>query len=124
MNDTSDTNNADGMVNTRCKLGDIAWISNALRKVNIGKVVTVKEYLGYFQKDAIIVLIGEHYSAFITGHYWVIENSSSSIETQYGRSTIAIQPDLWLVPITPPGVNAEAQKHNLISRTFKEVELI
>tara|TARA_R110000782_G_scaffold146415_1_gene239176 strand:- start:511 stop:843 length:333 start_codon:yes stop_codon:yes gene_type:complete len=102
------------MISTRCKQGDMSIINNAIRPENKGKIVKVSEYLGYHLANDIIVLLGEHYSAFITGHYWLIESSSSSLETQYGRSMIAIQPDLWLTPITPPGSNTnESYKSQL-----------
>jgi hypothetical protein len=95
------------MIEAKCRQGDLAIINKSIRLVNTGKIVTVSEYLGYFHADTIIELLGEEYCLFVSSHYWVIESSSSSLQTQYGRSMIAIQPDIWLTPITPPGQNMD-----------------
>lgn len=83
----------------KCKAGDIAVIIEALRPANKGLVVDVKEYLGFYLKDDVIEINKEHYKAFISDNYWIIENSYGEIETQFGKSKMAFTPDSWLEPI-------------------------
>lgn len=82
----------------RCKPNDLALIINALREVNVGRIVECKEHLGYFQKDEPLMYSGEKWAAQDTGHIWVVF-CSSGVETQYGSSKVALMMDHWLMPI-------------------------
>lgn len=83
----------------RCKLGDLAFINKSIRPRNVGKVVTCKEYLGYFIEGE---SINEYSVAFMTDHFWLIESNRQDIELMDGMASTAYVPDLWLTPITPP----------------------
>lgn len=83
----------------RCKQGDLAWINKSIRQKNIGKVVTCKEYLGYFIEGENIT---EYTVAHMTDHFWLIESNQPDIEVLNGHVSTAYLPDLWLTPITPP----------------------
>lgn len=83
----------------RCKQGDLAFINKSIRPANVGKVVTCKEYLGYFICEENIT---EYTVAHMTDHYWLVESGHGDIELQHGHASTAYIPDLWLTPITPP----------------------
>lgn len=97
-----------------CKPNDLAYIKKALRPVNIGRIVTCKELLGYFFKGEQLKWNGEMFVTFEADNYWVIE-SKMGIETLYGNSTQAFCPDSWLIPIR--GVEEE-----LATETADELE--
>ena len=82
----------------RCKPSDLAFIIRAMNKVNIGRIVLCKEYLGYYQKDEPVMYSGEKWAAQDTGHIWVVF-SESGLTTLYGSSKIALMMDHWMVPI-------------------------
>lgn len=95
-----------------CKQGDLAFIKNAVRKENIGLIVTCIENLGYFLKGDKIEISGELWEAAISDNYWLIESSSSSIETMFGKSKIAYGPDTWLFPIKPKELDENIYTQN------------
>ena len=80
------------------KVSSLAFIKKAIRKENIGKIVTCVKYLGHFEKEATITIHGENWSAIDTGDYWLI---SGNIETMYGMATESHIPAHWLSPIEP-----------------------
>lgn len=82
----------------KCKLNDIAFIKKALRKENIGRVVTCTKYLGYYERGATITINGENWVAFDSDDYWEV---SGNIETQFGSAKQAYIMDSWLSPIKP-----------------------
>ena len=82
----------------KCKQGDLAFIKKALRKENIGRVVTCSKYLGYFERGATIVINGEQWKAFDSDDYWEV---TGRLETQFGTATHAYIMDSWLSPIEP-----------------------
>lgn len=82
----------------KCKTGDLAFIKKALRKENIGRVVTCTKYLGYFERGATIVINGEHWKAFDSDDYWEV---TGRLETQFGVASQAYIMDSWLSPISP-----------------------
>jgi len=86
----------------RCKVNELCWINKAQHLMNIGKIVTCNEYLGYFQRNEQFIHQGETWYAADTGHLWVI-SSKYGLETQYGTSTTAHIQDRWLTPIIPRG---------------------
>ena len=92
----------ESLPNLRCGVSDMCWINKALHTVNVGKIVTCREYLGYFQRDEKFIHQGETWYALDTGHLWVI-NSQHGLETQFGLSKTAHIPDRWLTPIIPRG---------------------
>jgi hypothetical protein len=81
-----------------CKLGDIAYIKKAIRKENIGLIVSVVSLLGSFKQGESYMWNGEQFLAYDTDSHWIIE-SKSGIETQYGKSKQAVIMDSWLIPI-------------------------
>lgn len=83
----------------RCEKDDLAYIKSALRQANVGLAVECKEYLGYYLKDDIVEVYGEHFRAIISDNYWLIENGYGEIETQFGKSKVAYHPDTWLEPV-------------------------
>lgn len=85
----------------QCRLGDLAFIRKSVRPPNIGLIVQCTELIGYIEKDAKFMWNGEQWAAPDTGDFWVITSSSSSLETQYGKSTQAFILDAWLTPIKP-----------------------
>lgn len=80
------------------KVGSLAFIKKAIRKENIGKVITCVKYLGFFEKGATITIHNENWSAIDTGDFWLI---SGNIETMYGTATESHIPAHWLSPISP-----------------------
>lgn len=82
-----------------CEKGDLAFIKKSIRPINVGLIVTCENYLGYYLQGDHIEISGEHWIAPISDNYWYIRSSNSSIETQYGKSSAAYIPDLWLTPI-------------------------
>jgi len=83
---------------TICKKDDIAFVKKALRPKNIDKVVTVKTYLGYYERAQPYVWNGETFLAFDSDDHWIIE-CNSGLETQFGSSLQAVIMDSWLFPI-------------------------
>lgn len=91
----------------RCKINDVAYINKAIRKENVGLIVTCKEYLGYYLQGDIVEISGERYIAIDSDNYWLIENKNSSIETQFGKAKNAYIGDLCLTPIKSDGLNLD-----------------
>ena len=98
----------------QCKLGDLCYIKKSMRPANIGLIVTCQSYLGYFLEGDTIEMNGESWLAPFSDNYWLITNSSGSIETQFGKSKEAYIPDLWLVPITGLPLEEEEDLYNTI----------
>lgn len=91
----------------KCKLGDMAFIKKALRKENIGLIVTCKKYIGYYLKGDLIEIDKELWEAPYSDNYWIIESSSGSINTLFGKATTAYGPDTWLHPIKPDTLDTD-----------------
>lgn len=87
----------------KCKVGDLAFIRNAIRVANLGRVVTCKVNLGYFIRGETIMHNGEAWIAFETDFTWVV---TGNLETLYGTSTEALIPDSWLTPIRTDPLDA------------------
>lgn len=87
------------MSSPRNKQGQMAFVKKALRKTNIGKIVTCVRYLGYYSQGDVIEISGERYLAYDTDHFWII--SANTLETQYGPSREVYSMDSWLTPIPP-----------------------
>ena len=97
----------------KCKLNDLCFILNSLRPSNLGKVVEIVEYLGYFQKDEQYKWNGEVWTAFDTDHYWVIKGN---LETMYGISKMATIMDSWLLPLdSEPANDSVMQEEELVA---------
>jgi hypothetical protein len=94
----------------KCSVGDLAFINKALRPENVGKVVTCVKYLGYYARGDVIVISGEHFYAFDSDNYWLIE--ASALETQFGASKVAYSMDSWLTPIKPVDLSDEEEQEN------------
>lgn len=84
-----------------CKQGDLAFIKKALRQENVGLIVECKKYLGYYCHGDYMQINGELWVAPHSDNYWLIESSTGSIETMFGKSKVAYGPDTWLSPIKP-----------------------
>ena len=91
----------------KCKQGDLAFIKKALRKENIGRIVTCTRYLGYYERGAPIVINGETWFAFDSDDYWEV---TGNIDTQFGSAKQAYIMDSWLSPINPLGEDKETDK--------------
>lgn len=85
----------------RCKLGQLAFIKKSIRTENIGLIVSCKENLGYHLRGDIVEINKERFMSPDSDNIWIIESSSGSIETQFGKSKIGYIPDTWLEPIEP-----------------------
>lgn len=72
---------------TRCKVGDIAVITNADNKNNIGKFVTCEKYLGH-------IPVQGKYGSRVREAWHVSGNAT----TWNGAGFLAV-PDEWLKPI-------------------------
>lgn len=83
----------------RCKQGDLAFVIKAIRQSNIGLIVLVEEYVGYFQRGEEYYYGGLRLVAYDTGHVWKVTSSSKSIDTIDGKSNFALTIDTWLTPI-------------------------
>jgi hypothetical protein len=87
------------MSDPRCKPGQLAFVKKALRKENVGKIVTCIKYVGYYSQGDVIEISGERFLAYDTDHYWIIK--ANALETQFGPSREAYTMDSWLQPIEP-----------------------
>lgn len=83
----------------RCKKGDLAFITKSIRTTNIGLIVSVDDYVGYFQRGEMYSYGGLPMVAYDTGHVWKITSPTKSIETIDGKSFFALNLDQWLTPI-------------------------
>jgi hypothetical protein len=90
-----------------CKQGELAFIKKSMRPENIGLIITCKENLGYYLQGDKIEISGGLREAVVSDNYWLVESSSGSILTKYGKSKIAFTPDLWLSPIRPEKLDEE-----------------
>ena len=73
----------------KCKLNDLCFVIKSKIQSNIGKIVTCKEYLGFFEKG-IYSINGERLVAFESNHYWrVVGNVAtwSGLDDGYGFSS-------------------------------------
>ena len=82
----------------KCKLNQLAFVKKAIRKENIGRIVTCSKYLGYFERGATIVINGEYWVALDSDDYWEV---TGRLETQFGTAYQAYIMDSWLSPISP-----------------------
>lgn len=82
----------------KCKQGNLAFIKKALRKENIGRIVTCTKYLGYYSRGDTITISGENWLAPDSDNYWCV---SGNLETQFGTASQAYIMDSWLAPIEP-----------------------
>lgn len=85
----------------KCKVGDLAFIKKSIRPENIGLIVCCKENLGYHLRGDIVEINKERFMSPDDDNIWIIESTSGSIETQFGKSKIGYIPDTWLQPIEP-----------------------
>jgi len=83
----------------KCKQGDQAYIIFSIRPENIGREVSVADYIGHFNQGELFQFRGMACKAVVTDHYWWIEAQDLSI--QLGPSPRAYIADSWLEPIKP-----------------------
>lgn len=83
-----------------CKEGDKAYIVFSIRPENVGRVVSVAEYIGKFAEGEDFEFRGMSCRALVPDHYWWIEADDLSIAL--GPSPRAYIADSWLRPIKPP----------------------
>jgi hypothetical protein len=103
----------------KCKTGDLAFIKKAIRKENIGKVVTCTKPLGYYSRGATIVINGESWVAIDSDDFWLIEGN---IETMYGSAKQSHIPDSWLSPIKPLSDDEENETDTPLITDLETVE--
>ena len=70
-------------------------------------IVECKEYLGYYLKGDKVEINKEFWSVPISDNYWLIESSTCSIGTLFGKAKNAYGPDTWLSPIKTDGIDDE-----------------
>jgi hypothetical protein len=90
----------------KCKLGDLAFIRKAIRKENIGKIVTCVKHVGHYNRGDKIIIHGEAWAAIDTDDFWLV---SGNIKTMYGKATEGYIPDSWLSPIQPLNDDEETE---------------
>lgn len=84
----------------KCEPGDLAKIIYSLRPANLGKVVLVENYIGYFQQGEDFDFRGIVCKAIVTDHYWWI-STEYGLQNMMGDTPKAYIPDSWLDPIRP-----------------------
>lgn len=84
----------------KCEKGDLAKIIHSLRPTNIGKTVSVEEYIGHFQQGEEFQFRGIVCKALVTDHYWWIA-TDHGLTNMLGDTPKAYIPDTWLEPIRP-----------------------
>ena len=86
----------------RCKQGDMAILLKTLSGANVGRIVDVTEYLGFFEQFGAFTYNGQEYRVPITDHYWwVTVSGERPLETGMGPTTKAYGPDSWMRPLRP-----------------------
>jgi len=80
--------------------GDKAVIVFSINPANVGRIVTVSEYIGKFKENEQFEAYGMPCMAIVHDHYWWIEADDLSI--QLGPSPKAYIADSWLRKIVPP----------------------
>jgi hypothetical protein len=86
----------------RCALGDMAIVIKSVTGSNLGKIVTIDKYIGYY--EAGVYSAGSNGGTLelpVTDHYWWI-SSSSSLGIIDGVHKEAYGPDTWLQPLPKP----------------------
>lgn len=86
----------------KCEVGDLAVIIQAVRPKNIGKIVIVEKYIGYFNEGDTFDFNGFKCTAHGTDHYWWV--ASEGLISLFGDSPKVYIPDTWLDPIRPKGI--------------------
>jgi len=84
----------------RCKVGDLAFIKKAIIQENVGRVVSVVQYIGFLSADEQFEYNGIACRVPVTDHYWWI-TSKTPLETPVGPTNKAYGADMWLEPIKP-----------------------
>lgn len=97
----------------RCKRGDSAFIVKSLNLSNLGKVVDVKQYIGYIEANKTFDYNGIACRVPITDHYWWVY-SAGGLDTPMGPTNIAYLPDTWLQPIRPDILDDEVERDLVI----------
>ena len=100
----------------KCKQGDLAVIKFSIRQENIGRIVKVSEYIGYYEKGTLFQYRGMPYAAAITDNYWWIEAEDLSI--MLGPSPRAYIPDTWLEPIKPDNKEKDLTAEDIEDKKF------
>lgn len=101
----------------RCKVGDIAILIKSLTGHNIGKVVDVVEYIGYFQAEEVFVHNNISCRVPVTDHYWWIY-CKAGLYTPMGECNKAYGPDTWLKPIRPDLLGDDEQTGDEVYNTI------
>jgi len=84
----------------KCEPNDLAKIIYSLRPTNLGKIVLVETYIGYFQQGESFDFRGIVCKAIVTDHYWWI-STEYGLQNMMGDTPKAYIPDSWLDPIRP-----------------------
>lgn len=86
----------------RCKQGQMAWVLKAANPQNVRKIVTVAQYIGYYNQGEKFMYNELECEAVITDNYWWVTTSPSTpFVTGFGETTRAFIPDTHLEPFKP-----------------------
>jgi len=83
----------------RCRQGDLAYVVVAMNESNIGKIVHVHSYIGFYTQNELFEYKGQQCGAPVTDNYWWVEAQGIPLETNHGEISRAYIPDTWLRPI-------------------------
>ena len=95
----------------KCKLNDLCFVIKSRVPSNIGKVVTCKQYLGYYTKGAQVV-DGLCFVVEQSAHFWMVEGNV----TDYGGRNLGygVSSEYQLLPIpTEPIEDSEISSREL-----------
>jgi hypothetical protein len=91
----------------RCKPNQLCWINKAIRKENVGRVVTTQTHIGHFSRGDEMKINVSGYPEVMVAHdtddYWIITSKSMDLVNYYGKTDTLIIMDSWLTPIIPDG---------------------
>lgn len=99
----------------KCKQGDTAVIKFSINPKNVGRIVSVAEYIGKFSEREQFQFRGMKCQALVTDHYWWIE--AEDLVIGLGPSPRAYIADSWLEPIRP-------DSNSLIKEEEKDLDIL
>ena len=86
----------------KCKLNDLCFVIKTLgNPLNLGKVVTCKEYLGYFKPGLHHYKCNLNILALTEGHHWIVEGSVATIEGRHFGYISISESELLPIPTEP-----------------------
>lgn len=93
----------------------MAHIIKSSMPSNLMKLVDVKQYIGYFERNETFDYNGITCRAPDTDHYWWIETpiTGTPLDTFMGETRRAYIPDLWLKPIPKDLLDGDPDEETL-----------